>query len=91
MSDSLPSVRTAIALLGALALGLSCGTAKADDAKKAECASAYERSQELRQSGKLRKAGEALVLCTQEVCPAFVRTDCAQWLTEVTQETPTVV
>jgi hypothetical protein len=91
MSDSLPSVRTAIVLLGALALGLSSRTAKAEDAKKAECASAYERSQELRQSGKLRKAGEALVLCAQEVCPAFVRTDCAQWLTEVTQETPTVV
>lgn len=91
MSDSLPSVRTAIVLLGALALGLSARTAKAEDPKKAECASAYERSQELRQSGKLRKAGEALVLCAQEVCPAFVRTDCAQWLTEVTQETPTVV
>jgi hypothetical protein len=91
MSDSLPSVRTALALLGALSLGLTSRTAKAEDSKKAECASAYERSQELRQSGKLRKAGEALVLCAQEVCPAFVRTDCVQWLTEVTHETPTVV
>jgi hypothetical protein len=59
--------------------------------KKAECAAAYEKSQESRATGKLRDAREALVICAQEACPNFVQTDCAQWLTEVQRELPTIV
>ena len=72
-------------------MGVLPRTARAADATKAECASAYERSQELRVGGKLRMADEALSVCAQEACPAFVRSDCAQWITEVTRDIPTVI
>src|SRR5215471_15393853 len=66
-------------------------TARAEDSKKAQCASAYEKSQELRASGSLKAAHDMLVVCAQDFCPGFVQTDCAQWLTEVQRELPTFV
>jgi hypothetical protein len=59
--------------------------------KKAECGDAYERSQELRANQKLRAARESLVVCAQNACPAFVQSDCTQWLAELQREMPTVV
>ena len=47
---------------------------------KAECAKAYEASQEQRSSGKLRLARESLVTCSQSACPAFIKKDCSKWL-----------
>jgi len=58
---------------------------------KAECAKAYEASQEQRSSGKLRAARESLVTCSQSACPAFIKKDCAKWLSEVEASIPTVV
>ncbi|HEX3598248.1 MAG TPA: hypothetical protein VHU80_24240 [Polyangiaceae bacterium] len=74
-----------IALLG------SARTASAEDSKKAQCASAYEKSQELRAAGSLKAAHDMLVVCAQDFCPAFVQSDCAQWLTEVSRDLPTIV
>src|ERR1043165_637221 len=65
--------------------------ARADDSKKAECASAYEKSQEFRTQNKLQKAQELLVVCADTSCPTFVQTDCAQWLTEVQKDMPTII
>src|SRR5689334_4604526 len=65
--------------------------ALADDAHKAECASAYEKSQEFRTQNKLQKAQELLVVCAEKSCPTFVQTDCAQWLTEVQNDLPTII
>lgn len=64
--------------------------ARADDGQKAECAAAYEKAQEHRTAGRLIAAEAALTLCAAEACPAFVKSDCAQWLTEVQREVPTV-
>lgn len=62
----------------------------AADTKK-DCAAAYEASQEQRSSGKLRAAKESLVTCSQSACPAFIKKDCAKWLSEVEGAIPTVV
>ncbi|MFO0565877.1 MAG: hypothetical protein U0263_09450 [Polyangiaceae bacterium] len=74
------------ALLGLLTVGVP---ALADT--KAECAKAYESSQEQRSSGKLRAARESLVTCSQAGCPNFIKKDCAKWLSEVEGSIPTVV
>lgn len=79
-----------VVLLVAFAL-TRAGISHAEDSKKAQCAAAYEKSQELRAAGSLKAANESLVVCAQEFCPAFVQTDCAQWLTEVQRELPTIV
>ncbi len=60
------------------------------DTKK-DCAAAYEASQEQRSSGKLRAAKESLVTCSQSACPAFIKKDCAKWLSDVEGSIPTVV
>lgn len=91
MSRLLPSRRGLVSFLGGAVLLGAPGVAWAQEASKAECASAYETSQELRSSGKLRKALESLKTCAQDSCPAFVRSDCSQWLEEVQGEIPTVV
>ena len=63
----------------------------AENSHKAECASAYEKSQEFRTQNKLQKAEELLVVCAEQSCPTFVQTDCAQWLTEVQKDLPTII
>jgi hypothetical protein len=64
-------------------------TARADT--KAECASAYESSQEQKGQGRLRDARKSLVTCSQSACPAFIKKDCAKWLSEVEALLPSVV
>jgi hypothetical protein len=56
-----------------------------------DCATHYERAQELRLDGHLRAAQEDLLSCAQNSCPAFIRNDCTKWLDEVQAAQPTVV
>ncbi len=63
--------------------------AGADD--KQVCLEAYDKSQTLRQEGKLVGAREQLLICARNVCPEILRRDCTQWLSEVDESTPTVV
>ncbi len=77
------------AVAAATALVSIAGPALADT--KADCAKAYEASQEQRSSGKLRAARESLVTCSQSACPAFIKKDCAKWLSDVEGAIPTVV
>ena len=85
---SAPRVLASLAAVSSFVLAPSIAGA-AD--KKAECAAAYEQSQELRASAKLRAAREALVICAQGACPSFVQADCTHWLAELQNEMPTVV
>ena len=55
------------------------------------CATTAEEAQELRTEHKLREAQQKLLTCAQPTCPAIVRTDCMQWLSEVEKAMPTVV
>lgn len=73
-----------------LVLTAVLATASPALADRAECSTAYEQAQRLRKSGKLIDARTALLTCSQEACPAFIRKDCAEWLTEVEREIPAV-
>ena len=68
---------------------LGAGTALADD--KLTCVRAADAAQEQRTAGKLRDARTSLHTCAREVCPALVRSDCTQWLSEVEASMPTIV
>jgi hypothetical protein len=78
----------AIAAVGALALA---PPAQAAEPTKTQCIDANEAAQPLRKSGKLRAAEQRLLVCVRATCPAVVRDDCAQRLTEVRAAEPTIV
>jgi hypothetical protein len=63
--------------------------ARADS--KADCAKAYEASQEQRSQDKLREAHKNMLTCSQSACPNFIKKDCSKWLAEVEAAMPTVV
>ncbi|HWO10355.1 MAG TPA: hypothetical protein VNN80_12770, partial [Polyangiaceae bacterium] len=58
---------------------------------KAECARAYESSQESRAAGQLKDTIEKLAVCARPECPGFVQKDCSRWLEEVEGELPSVL
>jgi hypothetical protein len=75
---------------GALAsLAILPRAARADEVTA--CVKASEQAQSLRDEGKYKKAREQLLVCTRDVCPAIVKKDCVQWLTEVDASMPSVV
>lgn len=55
------------------------------------CTSLAEDGQRLRAAGKLIDARDKLIACSSAECPQVVRTDCAQWASEVLASTPTIV
>ncbi|HVK64313.1 MAG TPA: hypothetical protein VM694_07560, partial [Polyangium sp.] len=60
-------------------------------AQKQACADASEQGQELRDQGKLLAARERFLACAAEACPAIVRKDCADWLADLDERTPSIV
>jgi len=85
--------RVSAAALVVLAIVASSTFARADgraDEKQA-CASAAEEAEQLRIDARLLAARERLLRCSRPECPAAVRSDCAQWMTEVEAAMPTVV
>lgn len=80
---------TALGALSALAIVTAELAAHADD--KTDCINAAQNAQSLRVEKKLSQAHEGFLVCSREVCPAVVRTDCVKWLTEVENATSTVV
>jgi len=81
--------RTAFLAVWFLALGAGEGVARADGTDA--CLAAYEKSQQLKQDGKLAASREQLVQCVQPTCPSLVKKDCSQWLAELDASTPTVI
>jgi hypothetical protein len=65
------------------------GAARADD--REQCATAADQAQQLRDEGKYRRAREQLLVCARDVCPAPIKRDCLDWLTQVENTAPTVV
>lgn len=82
----------AVGLLAAtgLATWTSARAAERTDEKQA-CASAAEEAEQLRSDARLLAARERLLRCLRPECPAAVRSDCGQWMTEVAAAIPTVV
>ena len=68
---------------------LTEGAARADD--REQCASAADQAQQLRDEGKYRRAREQLLVCARDVCPAPIKRDCLDWLSQVEATAPTVV
>src|SRR5690606_5422487 len=44
-----------------------------------------------RNSGQLVEAQQHLLLCVQDECPSFVKSDCARWLSDIKREMPSVI
>jgi hypothetical protein len=87
-------VRCGLTLGGAvLVAGVEAPEARAqdDNPTKAECAQAYESSQESRAAGHLQETRQKLSVCARPECPSFVQKDCSRWLQEVERELPSVV
>ena len=79
-----------------LAFGVACAvSASAPAARggdpKAECLSAADQGQSLRDDGKYRRAHDAFATCSRDACPKVVARSCAQWLRQLDDATPTVV
>jgi hypothetical protein len=58
---------------------------------KRECLTQHEQSQVLKQASKLKAAREALLACSRDVCPSFIRADCVEWLGQLDRSIPSVV
>lgn len=84
------AVRGMLAVMAATTTLLIGETAaRADD--REQCASAADQAQQLRDEGKYRRAREQLLVCARDVCPAPIKRDCLEWLTQVENTAPTVV
>jgi hypothetical protein len=59
--------------------------------EREQCANAADQAQQLRDEGKYRRAREQLLVCARDVCPAPIKRDCLDWLTQVESVAPTVV
>jgi hypothetical protein len=58
---------------------------------KQACLDAYRDVQPLVRNGSFSKARPLLLLCARDPCPKALQGDCAEWLDQVTQRTPSVV
>jgi len=90
------SFRCSTASVVVLALtSLHVSLARADKAPPShslqECALAYESSQEHRRAGVVSVALSEFARCSQDDCPAFMRSDCSQWSKEIVPEQPSVL
>ena len=77
-------------LVASILAAKSDARANAADAKK-ECAAAYEKTQSLRDEGKLTEARKYALACAAPVCPEFMVKECAAWLSQVDASLPSVV
>jgi hypothetical protein len=75
----------------ALALSLSMTATPALAQRRDECVAAFDRAQALRAQGQLRAARASFVICASDSCPAPLRKDCAQGLSAIDTDLPTVV
>ncbi len=78
-----------------LALGLAASmaisqTARGEDTKTV-CLAAHVEGQKLRHAGEFLVAKARFRACSEEVCPAVLRDECAGWLSEVDAAQPTLI
>ena len=76
-------MRRILLQVSAIACILHATPARAGGDEADACAAAAEEAQPKRRAGKLVDARAALMKCSRTGCPAFIRTDCTRWLTEV--------
>ncbi|MEO8796270.1 MAG: hypothetical protein ABI551_00160 [Polyangiaceae bacterium] len=86
-----PRARCARLLVPVFVLVTLAGNASAAGDEKKACALAAEQAQRLRNEGKLGEALDQLRICTRDICPAFVKSDCGPWRAEVETALPSVL
>jgi hypothetical protein len=79
--------RCALAL--AIASALWASRAPAQDRER--CVAAFDEGQALHMKGELRAARASFLTCAADACPGLVRKDCAQSLSSLDAELPTIV
>jgi hypothetical protein len=57
---------------------------------KEECVEAHGRGQDLREEGRLTKARQVFLTCSQQSCPALIQADCARFAEELGRLVPSV-
>jgi hypothetical protein len=75
----------ATALAGALSFSISVLAAD-----KATCIAAAESGQQLQKEGKLSAAREKFLVCADESCPSYIKSDCLNWINDVTAALPSI-
>lgn len=83
-SRRLASVLAVHALLATIALPAAAAPTKE------ECVEAHGRGQDLREEGRLTKARQAFLACSQQSCPGLVQADCARLADELGRIVPSV-
>ncbi len=83
-----PRIVSTVLVLGATLVSLPSAAA---DPTKEQCIAANDHAQEFRQTAKLGKAREQLLICVAQSCPGPVREDCAQRLDELDKAMSTIV
>ena len=86
-SNGGPMLVAAFAAVAALVAAPS--SARADE--REVCASGADQAQQLRDEGKYRRAREQLLVCARDTCPAPIKRDCLEWLSQLETIAPTVV
>lgn len=81
---------SSVMFVAASALLLASASAHAGGERQA-CMTAAEQAQSLRDSGKYGDARKQLLVCVRDVCPAFVKKDCTEWLSQLESVAPSVV
>jgi len=69
------------AVLACVTFALEASAFAADD--KQQCLAASEKAQQLKNAGKLSEAREQLAICSREVCPKLIQSDCTNWTSEI--------
>ncbi len=57
---------------------------------KDECVEAHGRGQDLREEGRLTRARQAFLTCSQPTCPSLVQSDCSRFVEELGRILPSV-
>jgi hypothetical protein len=82
-------VETLLAVGIALAGVLAAPASRADDTDA--CLAASDNGQKERDNGHLLEARKQLLLCSRDVCPRVVRSDCGKWAGDVQDRLPTII
>lgn len=74
---------------GVVAVGEAVGSG--GEPTKQQCIAAHLECQEAQSSGRLLRARQDAIVCTNRACPAALVSDCANWLDELDRRIPSVV
>lgn len=80
--------RTALVLAVVLAAPSAFADTQLD---KKTCSESYEKAQVLQKDNKMTDARAQLLVCSQEACPGWIKTECVKWLADIDEHQPSIV